>query len=112
MVCPNQRNIGAEQIKDGDAIYKNTGKPIGKVTAVRAVPTPADAWDTKSQSIKRYESTVNSDIFIDVAAKGVPNATGVAVGDLLLHGGTPIPVMTSTFECDTASIATLTVVGQ
>lgn len=110
--CPNIRNIGAEQIKVGDALYKNTGKPIGKVTAVRIVASPVDVYDVQTQTLKRLQSTFNRDIFIDVAAKGVPNATGVVVGDLLIHGGQPMPIMTSTFDCDTATIATLTIGGQ
>jgi hypothetical protein len=112
VLCPNTRGISASQVKVGDAIYKNTGKPIGTVTAVRVVPSPGDAYDTQAQSITRFSSSIMKDIYIDVAAKGMPNATGVVVGDLLLHGGQPMPVMTSTFQCDTASIATLTIAGQ
>jgi hypothetical protein len=112
VMCPTLRGVGASQIKVGDTIYKNTGKPLGTVTAVRAIPSPSEAWDTTSQSIKPFSSTVVTDIYIDVAGKGTPTASGVAVGDLLIHGGQPMPIMTSTFECDTANIATLTIGGK
>jgi len=112
VMCPTLRGVGASQIKVGDTVYKITGKPIGTVTAVRAVPTPAEAWDSQLHAIRPYVSTVVSDIYIDVAAKGTVTSSGVAVGDLLLHANQPMPIMTSTFECDTASIATLTIGGK
>jgi hypothetical protein len=112
MLCPTLRGVTTDQIKVGDGLYKTSGKPIGKVTAVRSVPTPSEAWDSASGSIRPYNSGVYKDILIDAVVTGTPTKTGVAVGDLLLHSGSPIPIMTSTFECDTASIATMTIVGQ
>ena len=112
VMCPALRGVGAGQIKVGDTIYKVTGKPIGTVTAVRQISVPSEAWDPQSRTVVPFRSTVFSDIFIDVAAKGTPTGSGVAVGDLLLHGNQPMPIMTSTFECDTANIATLTITGQ
>ncbi|MDR3687560.1 MAG: DUF4330 domain-containing protein [Coriobacteriia bacterium] len=112
VMCPAVRGVGPSLIKVGDVIYKNTGKPIGTVTAVRGVPTPGEAWDQQSRKIVPYSSTVYTDIYIDVTTKGTPTGSGVAVGDLLLHAQQPMPVMTSTFECDTANIATLTIGGK
>jgi hypothetical protein len=112
MLCPSLRGVTVQQIKIGDALYKTSGKPIGKVTAVRITPAPGEVWDPESKSLYSYSSTVFKDIWIDAVVTGTPTKTGVAVGDLLLHGGAPIPVMTSTFECDTASVATMTIVGQ
>jgi hypothetical protein len=112
VLCPAIRGVTVQQIKIGDALYKTSGKPIGKVTAVRILPSQSEAWDTESGSIRPYDSTVFKDIWIDAVVTGIPTKTGVAVGDLLLHGGTPMPVMTSTFQCDAASVATMTIVGQ
>jgi hypothetical protein len=112
VMCPSLRSVGPEQIKVGDSLYKNTGKLLGKVTAVRGVPTPGDAWDPSTSTIKHYSSTTLTDIYIDVEGNGTPTASGIGVGDLLLHGNQPMPIMTSTFECDTANITTMTIVGQ
>jgi hypothetical protein len=112
VMCPSLRGVSTDQIKIGDTVYKTTGKAIGKVTGVRSSPVPGDTWDPTTMSIKQYKSTVFKDIFIDVAGKGTPTASGVAVADIFLHGNQPMPIMTSTFECDTANIATLTIVGQ
>jgi hypothetical protein len=112
VLCPALRGVSGEQVKVGDALYKATGKPIGKVTGVRTAPTQGEAWDIESKSIRRYDSTILKDIWIDAVVTGTPTKTGVAVGDLLLHAGAPMPVMTSTFECDSAAITTLTIVGQ
>ena len=112
IMVPTTRSIGAAQIKIGDKIYKNTGKQLGTVTGVRVVPTPGEAWDQDSKSIKPYNSVVLSDIYIDCVGKGTPTDSGIAIGDLLVHGYQPMPIMTSTFEADTANIATITIVGQ
>jgi hypothetical protein len=112
VLCPALRGVSADQIKIGDALYKATGKPIGKVTAVRTTPLPGEVWDADSKSMQPYQSIILKDIWIDAVVTGTPTKTGLAVGDLLLHGGAPMPVMTSTFECDSASITTMTIVGQ
>ena len=112
VLCPAQRGIPADQIKVGDMMYKVTGKAVGKVTGVRETPTMGEFWNVQTQRLQTYQSTITSDIWIDAVAKGTPSQTGFAVGDLVLHGGQPFPIMTSTFECDTASITTMTVVGQ
>lgn len=111
--CPQMRWVGPEQVKVGDAIFKATsGGAMGKVEGVRATPTPIEVWNEKSDSLVAYKSTVSKDIWIDVVVKGKPIPTGVAVGDVLLHGGMPMPVMTSTFQCDTSFIASLTIGGK
>jgi hypothetical protein len=112
ILSPSMRGITAEQIKVGDAVFKVTGKPIGTVTAVRVLPTPSEAFDQQSGSVKQYQSTVYSDVWIDVSVKGTPSQTGFAVGDITLHGGQSLPMMTSTFEGDNAIVTTLTVGGQ
>lgn len=112
VLCPSVRGMTAEQVKVGDALYKATGKPIGKVTAVRMTPVRGEVWDPETKTINNYNSTILSDIWIDAVVTGTPTKTGLAVGDLLLHGGAPMPVMTSTFECDTASITSMTIDGQ
>lgn len=112
VVCPALRRMSADQIKVGDGLYKATGKPIGKVTGVRITPTVGEAWDPDTKSIRPYNSAILNDVWIDAVVTGTPTKTGVAVGDLLLHGGAPMPVMTSTFECDSAMITTMTIVGQ
>lgn len=112
LLSPGMRGITREQIKVGDTVFKVTGKPIGTVTAVRVLPTPSEAFDPQAGAVKPYASTVYSDVWIDVTVKGTPSQTGFAVGDLVLHGGQSIPVMTSTFEGDNALITTLTVGGK
>ncbi|HEY5541582.1 MAG TPA: DUF4330 domain-containing protein [Coriobacteriia bacterium] len=113
VLCPTLRGVTAQQIKVGDTIfYKNNGKPIGTVKAVRATPLPGEFWDVQTNSMKRYQSTIYSDIWIDAAVKGTATPTGFMLGDVLLHGGQPLAIMTSTFDCDTALITTMTAVGQ
>ena len=88
--CPNMRWVGPEQVKVGDAMFKATsGGAIGKVEGVRSTPTPGEAWDAEKKTLVPYRSTVSWDLWIDVVVKGKPNPTGVAVGDVLLHGGSP-----------------------
>ena len=110
--CPAVRNATADQIKVGDQIYKTTGKSIGKVTAVKIVPTPGDVLDPATGKIVGYQSTFATDVYITAVAQGQPTATGVTVGDIQLHGNQPMPIMTSTFQCDTANIADLKIAGE
>ena len=110
--CPAVRNVTASQIKVGDQIYKTTGKSIGKVSAVKVVPTPGEVWDPIIRKIIPYQSSYLSDVYITAVAQGQPTATGVTVGDIQLHGNQPMPIMTSTFQCDTANIADLTIAGE
>lgn len=113
LLCAGTRGVTAQQVKVGDTIYKaTTGAPIGTVKAVRQSPTPGEAWDVQTNSIKPYESTIYSDLWIDAVAKGTTTGTGFAIGSLMLHGGQPIPITTSTYECDSAQITTMTAVGQ
>ena len=113
VVCPAMRGIVADNIHVGDAIMKNTsGKPFGTVTAVRVVPSQSEAWDYNLHKIVPFESTVVSDVIISVAAKGQVTANGVVVGDIALHSGQPFPVMTSTFDCDTAYLTNLKISGK
>lgn len=113
VICPSMRNIAADNIHIGDAITKNTsGKPFGTVTAVRVVPSSSEAWDYNLHKIVPFQSTVVSDVIISVAAKGEVTANGVVVGDIALHSGQPFPVMTSTFDCDTAFLANLKINGK
>ena len=113
VVCPAMRNMTASNVHIGDAITKNTsGKPFGTVTAVKVVPTAGEAWDYTVHKIVPYQSTVLSDVIISVAGKGQVTANGVVVGDIALHSGQPFPVMTSTFDCDTAFLANLKINGK
>jgi len=112
ILVPAQRGVTAKQIKVGDTVYKVTGKPVGTVTAVRVTPALGEVWDQQTGTLKQYQSSIAGDVWIDVAVKGTPSPTGFAVGDLVLHGGQPLPIMTSTYEGDAASITTMTVVGQ
>lgn len=112
IVCPSTRNIDASEIKIGDTISKTTGKAIGKVTAVRIVPTPSEVWDQAIRKVVPYQSTVFSDVYISCTAQGQPTATGITVGDIQLHANQPMPVFTSTFQCDTANIGKLKIVGE
>ena len=110
--CPAARNVDASQIEVGDLIYKTTGKSIGKVTAVKIVPSPGDVWDPTTGKIVGYQSSFATDVYITVVAQGQPTSTGVTVGDIQLHGNQPMPIMTSTFQCDTANIADLKIAGE
>jgi hypothetical protein len=110
--CPSLRNFSADQIKIGDSIAKTTGKSIGKVTAVRVVPSPGETLDYLTKKAVPYESTYVSDVYITVVAQGQPSPTGVTVGDLQIHSNQPMPVMTSTFQCDTANITDLKIAGE
>jgi len=112
ILVPGQRGITAEQVKVGDQVFKVTGKPIGTVKAVRLLPTPSEAFDPQSGTVKPYQSTVYSDVWIDVSVKGTPSQTGFAVGDITIHSGQSLPMMTSTFEGDNAIVTTLTIGGQ
>ena len=110
--CPTLRNFAPSQIKVGDLVYKTSGKAIGKVTAVRAIPTPGDAWDIAARKITRYDSTVATDAYITVVGQGEPTSTGFAVSDLLIHINQPFPIMTSTFESDGAIVADMKIAGE
>jgi hypothetical protein len=112
VLCPSVRNVAADQIKIGDSIAKTTGKSIGKVTAVKVVPAKGEAWDSTLHKVMPFESTYVSDVYITVVAKGQPTATGVTVGDIQIHSNQPMPIMTSTFQCDTANIADLKIAGE
>jgi Domain of unknown function (DUF4330) len=112
ILVPTIRGITSQQVKVGDSVFKVTGKPIGTVKAVRVTPTPSEAFDPQTGTVKPFQSTVYDDVWIDVVVKGTPTDTGFAVGDLVLHGGQSVPMMTSTFEGDNAVITTLTVGGQ
>ena len=109
--CPGTRNVDAGEIKVGDTISRTNGKVIGKVTAVRMVPTRSEIWDSTTQKAQLLVSTLRSDIYISCSARGRPTATGFAVGDVQLRGNQPMPVFTSTFQCDSATIANLKIIG-
>jgi hypothetical protein len=110
--CPTTRNVTADQIRVGDAIYKTSGQQIGTVTSVRVIPSPGEAWDSTLHKLVTYQSTVVSDVVIGVKSKGQLTSTGVAVGTVLIHSNVPMPVMTSTFDCDTANLFNLKISGQ
>lgn len=113
VLCPAQRSIGPEQIRVGDTMFKVTGgKAIGKVEAVRAVASPGEAWDYDQNVIRPYKSTMFTDILIDVVVNAKPTEQGVSIGDVLLHSGAPTPVMTSTYQCDSAFLTTVTIGGK
>ena len=107
------RSVSAEQIHVGDTISKNTtGKPFGVVSAVRVQPSAGEAWDNTLHKLVPYQSTLVSDVVISVTGKGQVTPNGVVVGDLTIHSGQPLPVMTSTFDCDTAFLANLKINGK
>lgn len=111
-LCPQMRTFTPAQIKIGDLLYKTTGKAIGKVTAVKLVPTTGEVYDPVSRKMVQYGSTVITDVYVTVVGQGQPTPTGVAVSDLLLHANQPMPIMTSTFESDTALIADMKIEGE
>jgi len=114
VVCPALR-IGfssPDQIHVGDTISKNEGKAIGTVTAVRAMPTPGVAWDTNTSKIVEYQSTLTQDLIISVKTTGQPTDNGVVVGEGILRSNEPMPVTTSTFECDTSYMANMKINGK
>lgn len=110
--CPTTRYVTADQIHLGDAIYKTSGQQIGTVTSVEVTASPGEAWDSNLHKVVQYRSTYVSDVIIGVKAKGQPTSTGVAVGTVLIHSNVPMPVMTSTFDCDTANLLNLKISGQ
>ena len=112
VLCPSMRLVSADQIHVGDTLYRTTGKQIGTVTGVKVVPSPGDAWDPTTRKLVVYESNITRDVIISGKTRGQPTSNGLAVGDQLLHSGAPIPIMTSTFECDTAVIANMKINGQ
>jgi hypothetical protein len=112
VVCPTTRYITPDQIRIGDAIYKTSGQQIGTVAGVKFVPTPSEAWDPTAHKIVEFSSTVATDILIAVKTNGATTPTGFAVGSVLIHSNVPMPVMTSTFDCDTAYLADLKISGQ
>jgi len=112
VICPSMRFVNESQIRVGDSLYRNNGKLIGTVTGVRVVPTQSEAWDSVQRKVVSFVSTVYSDVIISAKATGQPTDTGFAVGDILLHSGAPMPVMTSTFDCDTAYLDNMKIIGQ
>jgi hypothetical protein len=112
VICPSTRYITADQVKVGDLLYKNTGQQIGQVTGVKVVPSPGEVWDSNLHKIEQYQSTYVYDIIISAKTTGQPTQTGFAVGSVLLHSYGPTPVMTSTFDCDTAFLSNLKISGQ
>lgn len=113
VICPSMRFVTPEQVHVGDSIFKNTtGKPFGTITSVRVVPTQSEAYDLNLHKVVPFTSTVVSDVIIGVKSKGTPTANGVVVGDLTLHSGQPLPIMTSTFDCDTAYLANMKIDGK
>jgi hypothetical protein len=113
VVCPSMRFVSADQVHVGDSISKNTtGKPFGTVTAVRVVPSAGEVWDTNLHKLVPYQSTIVSDVIISVTGTGTTTPNGVVIGDLTLHSGQPLPVMTSTFDCDTAFLANMKIDGK
>ena len=113
VVCPAMRDVAAGQIHVGDPIMKSTsGKPFGTVTAVKIEPSPSEAWDYSLHKVVPFQSTMFEDITISVSTKGQLTDTGVVVGDTSLHAGAPFPVMTPTFDSETAFLANLRVNGK
>ena len=113
VVCPGMRDITAEQIHIGDPIMKNTsGQPFGTVSAVKVTPAPGETWDNNLHKVVPFQSTTFVDVVISVTGKGQTTGTGVVVGNMSLHAGQPFPVMTPTFDCDTAFLANLRVNGK
>jgi hypothetical protein len=113
VLCPSQREIVIDQIHVGDQIIKNTtSKPFGTVTAVKIVPSPGEVYDQNLHKMVHYESTYAQDVVISVKATGQKTTNGVVIGDVTVHNGQPFPVMTSTYNCDTAVITNLKIDGK
>jgi hypothetical protein len=113
VVCPSVRTIDPSMIHVGDQILKNTtGKAFGTVTAVRIVPSPGEVWDNNLHKLVPYTSTYAQDVIISVAAKGQTTPNGVVIGDITVHNGQPLPIMTSTYSCDTSFITSMTIDGK
>jgi hypothetical protein len=111
-LCPNVREWSPSQVIVGDPLYKTSGKLIGKVTAVRATPTPGDAWDVTGRKITRFTSSIGTDVYITVVGQGQPTSTGVAAADALLHSNQLMPIMTSTFQSELATIVSMKIAGE
>jgi hypothetical protein len=112
VVCPTTRFVTPDQIKVGDAIYKTTGQQIGTVASVEITPSPVETWDATTRKVVQFPSTIAQDVLISVATKGQPTSTGFAVGSVMIHSNVPMPVMTSTFDCDSAYLSQLKISGQ
>jgi Domain of unknown function (DUF4330) len=114
IVCPTLKKgfVSPGQIRIGDTISKNQGKPIGTVTGVNIVPTQGEVWDQAHSKIVTFQSTVSQDVIISVKTRGQATANGVVVGDSVLRSNEPMPVSTSTFECDTSYMANMKISGQ
>jgi len=111
-LCPNVREYSPSQVRLGDPIYKTSGKLIGKITAIRATPTPGDAWDVTGRKIAHFSSTIATDVYITVVGEGQPTTTGVAAADVLMHANQLMPIMTSTFQSELATIVSMKIAGE
>jgi len=100
-------------VKVGDPLStKTSGKPIGTITAVRAVPTPGDVLNPFTGKVQPYDSTFLTDVFVTVKAKGDPTSTGVSVGDTQIRNNEILPIVTPTFQCDAGIITDLKIGGE
>ena len=59
-----------------------------------------------------YESTFFTDVYIRVKAKGEPTPTGISVGNTQIHSNEVLPIVTPTFQCDTAILSDFKIGGE
>jgi hypothetical protein len=112
-LCSTVRVYSDGMIKAGDPVStKTSGKSIGTVVSVRSTPTPGDVLNPMTGKVGPYESSVFLDVYIQVKAKGDPTPTGVSVGNTQLRNNEIIQVVTPTFQCDTALVSDLKIVGE
>jgi len=101
LLCSSVRDYADGMVKVGEPVStKTSGKSIGTVASVRSSPTPGDIFNTVTGKIEPYNSSIYTDVYIGVKAKGDPTSTGVSVGNTQLRNNEIIQVVTPTFQCD------------
>jgi hypothetical protein len=113
MFCTPVRDYAQGQIRVGDPVStKTSGKSIGTVAAVRSNPTRGEFASPLTGEIKPFDSTIFTDVYVVVKAKGDPTSTGVSVGETQIRNNENIMMVTPTFQCDTAIVTNLKIGGE
>jgi hypothetical protein len=112
ILCGPLRNYSEGQIRVGDPVStKTSGKSIGTVVSVTSTPTPIDVL-SGPEGVQAFSSSVNTDVYIKVKAKGDPTATGVSVGETQIRNNENIQVVTPTFQWDLGVATDLKIGGE
>lgn len=113
ILCSPLRNYKEGQIRVGDPVStRDSGESIGKVVSVTVNPTPGDIWSMEASNAITYDSTFFTDVFIKVKAEGELSATGISVGNTQIHSNEVLPIVTPTFQCDTAILSDFKIGGE